>query len=133
MTPARMQRVEASIRTVLAFKDAFNRHDLAGLGQLISDDCLLEHYDPAPEGSVFTGREAVLRFWQAEFQAAPGLELQVEDVFSAGYHAVMRWKLQLGRSAAGAEPLRGVSVFKVREQRICELRSYVKSTPLPAA
>lgn len=40
MSPARMSRIESATRTILAFNEAFNRHDVAGMMQLMSDDCV---------------------------------------------------------------------------------------------
>lgn len=34
-----MSKVESVVRVVLAFNKAFNRHDVAGMVQYLSDDC----------------------------------------------------------------------------------------------
>ena len=47
MSPIRMARLESAIRVVLAFNAAFNRHDVAGMMQRMSDDCVFENTDPA--------------------------------------------------------------------------------------
>jgi ketosteroid isomerase-like protein len=52
MSPARMSRHEAAIRIVLEFNQAFNPHDVAGMMQLSSEDCVFENTGPAPDGSV---------------------------------------------------------------------------------
>ena len=62
MSPARMSRLESAIRVVLEFNEAFNRHDVAGMMQLMSDDCIFENTNPAPDGAVYSGKEAVTRF-----------------------------------------------------------------------
>jgi len=46
MSPIRMSQIESSVRTVMEFNDAFNRHDVAGMMQLMSDDCVFENTDP---------------------------------------------------------------------------------------
>jgi hypothetical protein len=38
MSPIRMSRLESAMRLVLAFNEAFNRHDVAGMLQLMSDE-----------------------------------------------------------------------------------------------
>jgi hypothetical protein len=40
MSPIRMARLESGVRVVLAFNEAFNRHDVAGMMRLMSDDCV---------------------------------------------------------------------------------------------
>jgi ketosteroid isomerase-like protein len=47
------------MRVVLAFNEAFNRHDVAGMMQLMSDDCVFEYTAPAPDGTVYAGKEAI--------------------------------------------------------------------------
>jgi hypothetical protein len=37
MSPIRMSKLEAAMRVVLAFNEAFNRHDVPGMMQLMSD------------------------------------------------------------------------------------------------
>ena len=64
MSPTRMQRLESAIRVVLAFNDAFNRHDVAAMMQWMSDDCVFETTASAPDGTVDTGREAGTQAWQ---------------------------------------------------------------------
>ena len=67
MSPIRMSKIEGAIRVVLAFNEAFNRHDVAGMMQLMSDDCVFENTAPAPDGTVYSGKEAVTQFWQDFF------------------------------------------------------------------
>jgi len=53
----RMSRVESALRVVLEFNEACNRHDVAGMMRLMSDDCILENSGPAPDGAVYSGKE----------------------------------------------------------------------------
>lgn len=55
----KMAKLEAAMRIVLEFNQAFNRQDVAGMMQLMSDDCIIEHAAPAPDGAVLRGKEAV--------------------------------------------------------------------------
>ena len=48
MSPIRMSRIESAIRIVLDFYEAFNRHDVAGMSKLLSDDCVIESASPLP-------------------------------------------------------------------------------------
>ena len=121
MSPARLSKIESGMRTVLALNDAFNRHDVAGMMQLMSDDCVFENTHPAPDGTVYSGKEAVTQFWQGFFQESPNAHIDIEEIFGLGNHCIMRWKYNWGDGH-----VRGVDVFKLRDGLICEKLSYVK-------
>ena len=121
MSPARMSKFESGIRTVLAFNEAFNRHDVEGMMQLMSDDCIFENTDPAPDGTVYSGKVAVTKFWGDFFRESPQAHIEIEDIFGLGFHCVMRWKYTWGDGH-----VRGVDVFKFKDGLICEKLSYVK-------
>lgn len=126
MSPARMSRIEASIRVVLEFNEAFNRHDVAGMMRLMSDDCVFENTNPAPDGTAYLGREAVTQFWQDFFRESPHARIEIEEIFGFGRRCVMRWKYNWVDAAGAEGHVRGVDIFQVREGLICEKFSYVK-------
>ena len=115
MSPIRMSRFETALRIVLEFNEAFNRHDVAGMMQLMSDDCVFENTSPAPDGSLFSGREAVTRFWTEFFNQSPQARIEIEEIFGMGERCVMRWKYSWGEGH-----VRGVDIFKVEEGLITE-------------
>jgi predicted SnoaL-like aldol condensation-catalyzing enzyme len=121
MSPIRMSKLEAGIRTVIQFNEALNRHDVAGMMQLMTDDCLFENTDPAPDGSVYKGKEEVTRFWQDFFRDSPNAHIEIEEIFSAGLRCVMRWRYEWG-----AGHVRGVDIYRLKDGLICEKLSYVK-------
>ena len=126
MSPIRMSRIESVVRTVLAFNDAFNRHDVAGMMQLMSDDCVFENTHPAPDGTKYSGKEAVTRFWQDFFAESPDAHITIEDIFGMGFRCVMRWKYSWVDSAGEKGHVRGVDIFQVKNGIISEKLSYVK-------
>ena len=127
MSPARMSRIEAATRTVLAFHDAFNRHDVAGMMALMSEDCIFENTHPAPDGTVYAGRESVAQFWQDFFRESPQAQIEIEEIFGlGGNRCVMRWRYHWVDVAGQAGHVRGVDVFKVEDGLIREKLSYVK-------
>ncbi len=126
MSPARMSKLESAIRIVLEFNEAFNRHDAAGMMKLMSDDCVFENTDPAPDGTVYSGKEAVTQFWQDFFRESPHAYIEIEEVFSASFRCVMRWRYDWVNAAGQKGHVRGVDIFKVKEGLICEKFSYVK-------
>ena len=122
MSPIRMSKIEGALRTVLEFNEAFNRHDVAGMMKLMSDDCLFENTDPAPNGTVYSGKETVAQFWQDFFRESPQAHIEIEEAFGLGNNrCVMRWKYTWVDGH-----VRGVDIFKVRDGLISEKLSYVK-------
>jgi predicted SnoaL-like aldol condensation-catalyzing enzyme len=126
MSPARMSRFETAIRLVLEFNEAFNRHDVASMMKLMSDDCIFENTDPAPDGTVYSGKEVVTQFWQAFFRESPNAHIEIEDIFGFGNHCVMRWRYEWVNAAGTNGHIRGVDLFQVKNGSICEKLSYVK-------
>jgi ketosteroid isomerase-like protein len=121
-----MSKAEAAMRAALEFRKAFNRHDVAALMQLTSDDCIYEIPDPAPDGAVLSGKEALAAYWQDFFTASPKAQLDVEEVFGYGDRCIMRWRCSWQDNGGAATPVRGVDIVRVRDGSICERQSYVK-------
>ena len=126
MSPIRMSKIESAMRTTLAFHAAFNQHDAAAITKLLSDDCILEHSHPAPDGAVYTGQEAIAQFWQAFFQASPQAHLEIEEVFGLGERCIMRWQYRWTDANGQPQQVRGVDIFQVHDGLICQKLTYVK-------
>ncbi len=126
MKPTRLSRLEAALRVVLKFNEAFNRQDVAGMMQLMSDDCVFENTAPAPDGVVYSGKERVTQFWQDFFRASPQAHIDIEDIFGLGHRCVMRWKYTWVDAAGQPGHVRGVDLFQVENGVIREKLSYVK-------
>ncbi len=126
MSPIRMERVESGVRVVIAFNEAFNRHDVAGMLQLMSADCIYEYTSPAPDGAVYTGKEALARFWPEFFAHIKDAHIKVEEIFGYGLRCVMRWRLDWVDEAGTSGHVRGVDLFRVQNGLIVEAMSYLK-------
>ena len=126
MSPIRMSRIELAMRVVLAFNEAFNRHDIAGMMQFMSDDCVFENTNPAPDGTVYSGKEAVTQFWQNFFRESPEAHIEIEEIFGLDKHCVMRWRYEWVDATGKKGHVRGADIFKVIDGLICEKLSYVK-------
>lgn len=126
MSPTRMSRLESSIRLVLEFNEAFNRHDVAGMTQLMSDDCVFENTSPAPDGTMYAGKDAVTQFWQGFFHESPQAHIEIEEIFGLGNRCVMRWRYEWVDLAGKKGYVRGVDIFQVKNGSIYEKLSYVK-------
>ncbi len=97
MSPTRLSRLESGVRTVLAFNEAFNRHDVSAMLQLMSDDCIFENTAPAPDGTLYAGKESLAQFWRDFFSASPRARIHIEEIFGLGYRCIMRWRYEWGR------------------------------------
>ncbi|MEW5828211.1 MAG: nuclear transport factor 2 family protein [Chloroflexota bacterium] len=126
MSPARLSRLESPVRTVLDFNEAFNRHDVAGMMSRMSDDCVFENTAPAPDGTVYSGKEAVTRFWEDFFRQSPQAHIEIEEIFGLGLRCVMRWRYDWVDTAGTKGHVRGVDIFQVRNGLITGKLSYVK-------
>jgi ketosteroid isomerase-like protein len=126
MSPARMAKIESAMRIVLDFNQAFNRHDVAGMMRLMSDDCIFENTHPAPDGTAYSGKEAVAQFWKDFFDESRQAHIDIEDIFGMGNHCIMRWKYNWVDQDGNQGHVRGVDIFQVRDGFIFEKFSYVK-------
>ena len=90
------------------------------------DDCTYESPGPAPDGTVFKGKDAITQFWQDHFDRSPAVHYQIEDVFSFGERCILHGKYSAAEAAVGEKTLRRVDVFRVRDRLICEQLAYVK-------
>ncbi|GIK56475.1 MAG: nuclear transport factor 2 family protein [Chloroflexi bacterium] len=122
----KMSKIESGVRTVLAFHEAFNRHDVAGMMALMSDDCVFENTTPAPDGTVVVGKEAVTQFWQEFFRQSPQAHIEIEEIFGLGYRCVMRWRYEWVDGAGEKGYVRGVDIFQLKDDLISLKLSYVK-------
>lgn len=126
MSPTRLSKFESAVRVVLAFNEAFNRHDVTAMMQLMSNDCIFENTAPAPDGTLYPGKEAIAQFWQEFFSQSPQARIEIEEVFGFGERCVMRWRYNWADEVGEKGHVRGVDIFRVRNGLICEKLSYVK-------
>jgi predicted SnoaL-like aldol condensation-catalyzing enzyme len=124
----KMSRIESGVRNILAFNEAFNRHDVTGMMQFVSDTCVFESSAPAPDGAVYTGKAAITQFWQDFFRRSPQAHRQIEDIFGLGLRCVTRWRYEWVDESGKKKYIRGTDTFKFKENAIIEQFSYVKGT-----
>ena len=126
MSHVRMSKIENATRLVLEFNDAFNRHDVPGMMKFMTDDCVFENTFPAPDGTRYSGKAVVTKFWEDFFHESPHAHIEIEEIFGLGLHCVMRWKYTWGDQSSAQGHVRGVDIFKIKEGLISEKLSYVK-------
>lgn len=126
MSPVRMSKFETSMRVVLQFNEAFNRHDVTGILTLMSEDCVYEIASPPPDGTTYTGKAAIAGFWQDFFRQTPEAHTQIEEIFNTKERCILRWKSTWVDDNGETLHIRGVDIFRVEGDRIIEQLSYIK-------
>ncbi|MFZ5809175.1 MAG: nuclear transport factor 2 family protein [Chloroflexota bacterium] len=122
----KMSKIETAVRVVLEFNEAFNRHDVSAMMSLMGEPCSFENTTPAPDGTVYVGKEAITKFWQDFFHQSPKAHIDIEEIFGFGERCVMRWKYHWEDREGKEGHVRGVDLFRVRNGLITEKLSYVK-------
>lgn len=106
------------------FNEAFVQHDSTILPELISEQCVMEAIEPAPDGARYEGRQACLEFWQALVNDR-ATQFEPEEVAVAGNRATIRWRYRYG--AGAYDYVRGVNLMKVADGKIIEALGYSKT------
>ena len=116
---------DEATRVVQLFNEAFNKHDVDAIMNLMTEDVLFENTNPPPDGARFKGADAVRAYWQQFFATNPTAHFETEEMFESGDRVVVRW---IYRKQKDGKPwhLRGVDLFKVRDRKVSEKLSYVK-------
>lgn len=114
------------IELIHQFNQAFNRRDVQGVLDLMTEDCLFEHTYPPPDGESIRG-EAAMRLWlDAFFDASPQANFEFEEIFACGESACSRWIYRWVDASGSAGHVRGVDVFHLRDGKVAQKLSYVK-------
>ncbi len=103
------------------FNAAFNAHDIDAVMALMTDDCVFENTYPPPDGERFEGQAAVRANFAAFFAESPHAHFEFEDIFACDDRVCVRWLYRWGDGH-----VRGVAVFRARDNLIVEKLSYVK-------
>ncbi|MBL7847046.1 MAG: nuclear transport factor 2 family protein [Cyclobacteriaceae bacterium] len=116
---------DSTMAVIERFNEAFNRHDVDGVMNMMTDDCLFENTHPPPDGARLVGATEVRVYWQKFFANNRDARFESEEIIVSGDRCVVRW---IYRKTKDGKPwhLRGVDVFRVRDGKVAEKLSYVK-------
>lgn len=119
------QKDAATLAAVERFNAAFNSHDIDLVMAAMTQDCVFDSTNPAPDGLRIEGAAEVRVFWEKFFAANPDAHFEVEEIFASNDRCVVRW---LYRKTKDSRPwhLRGVDIFKIRDGKVAEKLAYVK-------
>jgi len=116
---------EQTLAVIHRFNDAFNRHDVDAVMELMTDDCIFDNTRPPPDGERIVGQTAVRAFWAEFFRRSPDARFDTEEIFAAGDRCVVRWTYHWVKDGKPGH-VRGVDIFRVRDGKVAEKLSYVK-------
>jgi ketosteroid isomerase-like protein len=126
MSPVRMERVESGIRTMIAFTEAHNRHDLTAMMDLVSENSVFESNSPAPDGTSYQGKKAITQYWQQMISQYSDSAIKIEDIFGFGLRCIMLWRYTWTNETGNKLHLRGVDICRLQDGMIQEVQSYIK-------
>jgi ketosteroid isomerase-like protein len=119
-------RASATLDIITRFNEAFNRHDVDAIMALMTDDCVFENTNPAPDGLRVEGQAAVRGAWENLFRASPHALFETEELFVVDDRCTVRWIYRWSGEDGTPGHVRGVDVFRVREGKVAEKLAYVK-------
>ncbi len=123
-------KLETQTGTALAvvqkFNEAINQHDVNGIMQLMTADCIFEASFPAPNGEVYQGQASVGAYWERFFVASPQASFEFYDMFTCGDHAVVRFNYHWIDKFGKKGHVQGADILRLRGGRIAEKLSFVK-------
>jgi len=93
---------------------------------LFSDDIVIETPSPLPEGSTISGQDAAVGYIKELLHRYPSISLETEELIGFGHRCIFRWKAHVKIDTGVELKLRGLTLFLVRENKICEMLVYQK-------
>ena len=111
------------LAVVTEFNRAFARGDVPAVMALMTEDCIFDNTNPAPDGRLLRGQQEVRIFWEEFFATTDQPRFETEEIFALGDRVVARWRFSWG---GGEGHVRGVDLFRVRDGKVAEKLAYVK-------
>jgi ketosteroid isomerase-like protein len=116
----------ATVDTLKALLDAFNRHDLDAVMDFLSDDPVLEMpRGSSPWGTRARGRDEVRRLLATRFTGIPDVHYGQDRHFVCGDRGVSEWTLT-GTSDRQKIEVRGCDLFEFSAGKISRKDSFWK-------
>ena len=111
-----------------SFADAFNRHDIDGIMELMTDDCVFEASGgPDLNGKRFTGQDEVRRAFIDVFETWPDAQWREARHFISGNRGFSEW-IFTGTNKDGIRTeVTGCDLFSFKAGKIAVKNSYRKN------
>lgn len=120
------KQTQETLDVVNRFNDVFNQHNVDAVMAAMTEDCVFENTNPAPDGERYEGQATVRAFWESFFASSPHARFETEDSFASGDRCVVRWRYHWVDQEGKPGHIRGVDVFRVRNGKVAEKFAYVK-------
>jgi ketosteroid isomerase-like protein len=117
-------RTSSALALIERLKDAVNRHDLEALAGCFAQDFLNE--TPVHPARSFQGREQVRKNWAQIFAGVPDIEADILGSSVDGVSAWTEWEMRGTRRDGVRHLMRGVSIFKIGDDRFTSVRFYLE-------
>jgi uncharacterized protein (TIGR02246 family) len=114
---------EVVVDVVARFNEAFNRHDIEAVMGLMTDDVVFEN----TSGGRFEGQESVRAVLARAFELMLTSWFETEETIALGDRVVVLWSYAFDKEDPERGDIRGTDIFRVRDGRVAEKLSYVKS------
>ena len=117
-------RTSSGLAVAVRLRDATNLHDLEALVGCFAPD--FENETPAHPARSFRGGDQVRKNWAQIFDGVPDIETEIVDSASSGDTVWIEWEMRGMRLDGARHLMRGVSVFKVRDDIFTSVRFYLE-------
>ncbi len=118
---------QASVATLKAITDAFNRHDLDAIMSFFTDDAIFESpRGPDAWGRRFSGKAEVREGLAARFSGIPDVHYGEDDHFVAGDRGASEWTLTGTTTDGERLEVRGCDLWTFRDGLISRKDSFWK-------
>jgi len=122
-----MKRIESGMRIVIEFVKDFNNHNIEGMTQFITDNCILETIESGPNGTKYVGKREITKYWEDFFRNSRNTKLEIEEIFGSAIRCVLLWSLIWDDLEGNRRYLRGVDIYRVKNGLIEAKQSYAKT------
>lgn len=114
------------IQLVRSFNDALNERNVDGMMALMHPECIFDNTSPPPDGTRYVGQVQVRGFWLDFFASSSQASIEIEEIDVWADRCVMRWVYRWQNQAGESGHIRGIDLYRVRDELISEKLSYVK-------
>lgn len=118
---------DSSVETLEAFLEAFNRHDVEGVMEFFTEDCVMETPRGAdPWGRRLEGKEQVQQGIEARFAGIPDIHYGDDSHWVSGERGISQWTITGTDTSGAAVEVRGCDLLELRDGKIARKDSYWK-------
>jgi ketosteroid isomerase-like protein len=111
-------------KKILQFFEAFNAHDVEGMGQLLASGA--EFYFPKTQPLI--GKKRILRFFNILFRRYPELSIEIQRIIRQGSLAAVHWTNRGVSRKKEPYQNEGVTILEMTADKISYISDFFKDT-----